>query len=84
MTVRKPAAVGLTFVVKEGPKVTVGKITFIGNKMSFDTASNTTLGAIISTTGSNIVTIENRAPGTPIQIGGTGGRAAEKYLCCCN
>lgn len=27
-----PAAVGLTFVVKEGPKVKVGKITFEGNK----------------------------------------------------
>ena len=27
-----PAAVGLTFVVKEGPKVKVGKITFVGNK----------------------------------------------------
>jgi outer membrane protein insertion porin family len=27
-----PAAVGLTFVVKEGPKVKVGKITFQGNK----------------------------------------------------
>ncbi len=27
-----PAAVGLTFVVKEGPKVKVGKITFTGNK----------------------------------------------------
>jgi outer membrane protein insertion porin family len=27
-----PAAVGLTFVIKEGPKVKVGKITFEGNK----------------------------------------------------
>ncbi|MFZ0997664.1 MAG: outer membrane protein assembly factor BamA, partial [Candidatus Sulfotelmatobacter sp.] len=27
-----PAAVGITFVVKEGPKVKVGKITFTGNK----------------------------------------------------
>src|SRR5271157_2531385 len=27
-----PAAVGITFVVKEGPKVKVGKITFVGNK----------------------------------------------------
>jgi outer membrane protein insertion porin family len=27
-----PAAVGLTFVIKEGPKVKVGKITFNGNK----------------------------------------------------
>jgi outer membrane protein insertion porin family len=27
-----PAAVGLTFVIKEGPKVKVGKITFKGNK----------------------------------------------------
>ena len=27
-----PAAVGITFVVKEGPKVKVGKITFQGNK----------------------------------------------------
>jgi outer membrane protein insertion porin family len=27
-----PAAVGLTFVIKEGPKVKVGKITFVGNK----------------------------------------------------
>ena len=27
-----PAAVGLTFAVKEGPKVKVGKITFVGNK----------------------------------------------------
>ena len=27
-----PAKVSVTFVVKEGPKVTVGKITFIGNK----------------------------------------------------
>jgi outer membrane protein insertion porin family len=27
-----PAAVGLTFVIKEGPKVKVGKITFQGNK----------------------------------------------------
>ena len=27
-----PAAVGVTFVVKEGPKVKVGKITFVGNK----------------------------------------------------
>ena len=27
-----PAAVGITFVVKEGPKVKVGKITFEGNK----------------------------------------------------
>src|SRR5271166_2015494 len=27
-----PAAVALTFVVKEGPKVKVGKITFVGNK----------------------------------------------------
>jgi outer membrane protein insertion porin family len=27
-----PAAVGITFVVKEGPKVKVGKIKFIGNK----------------------------------------------------
>ena len=26
-----PAAVGLTFVIKEGPKVKVGKITFVGN-----------------------------------------------------
>ena len=27
-----PAAVGITFVVREGPKVKVGKITFLGNK----------------------------------------------------
>ncbi len=27
-----PAAVSLTFVIKEGPKVKVGKITFVGNK----------------------------------------------------
>jgi outer membrane protein insertion porin family len=27
-----PAAVGITFVVKEGPKVKVGRITFVGNK----------------------------------------------------
>jgi len=27
-----PAAVGITFVIKEGPKVKVGKITFTGNK----------------------------------------------------
>ena len=27
-----PASVGLTFVVKEGPKVKVGKITFVGNE----------------------------------------------------
>jgi outer membrane protein insertion porin family len=27
-----PAAVGVTFVIKEGPKVKVGKITFVGNK----------------------------------------------------
>jgi outer membrane protein insertion porin family len=27
-----PAAVGITFVIKEGPKVKVGKITFVGNK----------------------------------------------------
>lgn len=27
-----PAAVGLTFVVREGPKVKVGRITFVGNK----------------------------------------------------
>ncbi|MGC2793391.1 MAG: outer membrane protein assembly factor BamA, partial [Candidatus Sulfotelmatobacter sp.] len=27
-----PAAIGITFVVKEGPKVKVGKITFVGNK----------------------------------------------------
>ena len=27
-----PAAVGITFVVKEGPKVKVGKIKFEGNK----------------------------------------------------
>ena len=27
-----PAAVGLTFVIKEGPKVKVGKIRFVGNK----------------------------------------------------
>ena len=27
-----PAKVSVTFVVKEGPKVSVGKITFIGNK----------------------------------------------------
>jgi outer membrane protein insertion porin family len=27
-----PAAVGVTFVVKEGPKVKVGKISFVGNK----------------------------------------------------
>src|SRR5204862_3201042 len=27
-----PAAVGITFVVKEGPKVKVGKIKFVGNK----------------------------------------------------
>jgi outer membrane protein insertion porin family len=27
-----PAKVSITFVVKEGPKVTVGKITFVGNK----------------------------------------------------
>ncbi|HEX8816971.1 MAG TPA: outer membrane protein assembly factor BamA [Terriglobales bacterium] len=27
-----PAAIGITFVVKEGPKVKVGKITFVGNQ----------------------------------------------------
>jgi outer membrane protein insertion porin family len=27
-----PAAVGLTFVIREGPKVKVGRITFVGNK----------------------------------------------------
>ena len=27
-----PAAIGVTFVIKEGPKVKVGKITFTGNK----------------------------------------------------
>jgi outer membrane protein insertion porin family len=27
-----PAAIGVTFVIKEGPKVKVGKITFMGNK----------------------------------------------------
>src|SRR5437660_9108565 len=27
-----PASVGLTFVVREGPKVKVGRITFVGNK----------------------------------------------------
>ena len=53
-----PAAVDITFVVKEGPKVKVGKIRFDGNK----NISSRVLRAATSATPASIIRVANSRP----------------------